>query len=192
MVRPVKPALSMISRLPRLGPPYFARSGTAGPDTHTAARRCAREHDGGTRSSAYLYRRPHSLTRHARTCCGHPRLQSRSTTDGVDGRDEPGHDEVDGSPHYRRMRIAFGRRGVQRQNAVQPEVASRAAMAGIALAKFADRPGEKNRRGSGKLRRGKLVDGHYSAPPASFSKPPGITPTDSVLSGLTAIHYYEK
>jgi hypothetical protein len=31
-------------------------------------------------------------------CCGHPRLQGRATSKDVDGRDEPGHDDVDGSP----------------------------------------------------------------------------------------------
>jgi hypothetical protein len=51
---------------------------------------------------------------------------------------------------------------------------------------------QKNRRDSGKLRGEKLVDGHYSARPASFSTLPGITPTDSVLSGWIAVHYYEN
>jgi hypothetical protein len=33
-----------------------------------------------------------SLTRHGRTCCGHPRLEDHPKKD-VDGRDRPGHDE---------------------------------------------------------------------------------------------------
>ena len=163
MVRPVKPALSMISRLARLGPPYFAA--VARPHLTRAyqprARRCAGEHHSGTGSSAWPAR-SHSAQR----IIAHAfRLRTRTA-------------------------------GNLLQNAGHPEVALRGAMVGMALTKFADRPRAKNRdpncRDSGKLRRGKLVDGHYSAPPASFSKPPGITPTDSVLGGWTAIHYYEK
>src|SRR5205823_9909052 len=32
--------------------------------------------------------------RHARPCAGHPRLASLEREEGVDGRDEPGHDEL--------------------------------------------------------------------------------------------------
>jgi hypothetical protein len=35
-----------------------------------------------------------TLLRHARPCAGHPRLRSVSAPKGVDGRDEPGHDEA--------------------------------------------------------------------------------------------------
>lgn len=69
-------------------------------------------------------------------------------------------------------------------------------MVGIALAKFADRPGAKNRNpsggGGGKLRCAKLIGCHYSAWPASASKPPGITRRNNVLRGQIAIHYYKN
>ncbi|HRF07298.1 MAG TPA: hypothetical protein PL193_01445 [Xanthobacteraceae bacterium] len=34
-----------------------------------------------------------NLLRHAQPCAGHPRLVRPSAVKGVDGRDEPGHDE---------------------------------------------------------------------------------------------------
>jgi (1->4)-alpha-D-glucan 1-alpha-D-glucosylmutase len=35
------------------------------------------------------------LTRHARPCAGHPRLETQTKSEDVDGRDKPGHDEVE-------------------------------------------------------------------------------------------------
>jgi hypothetical protein len=44
-----------------------------------------------------LYQHSESLTRHARACRGHPRLRKPCKIEGVNGRDESGHDDVDGS-----------------------------------------------------------------------------------------------
>ncbi len=151
----------MISRLPRLGPPYFACSGTAAPGTPANRGRRAREHDGGP-SSYGPAGRSHSAQRLV--------------------------------AHAHRGRIPPA--GNLLRNTAHPEVVSGGAVVGIALAKFADRPGAKNRNpgggGGGKLRRAKLIGGHYSAWPASASKPPRITRRSNVLRGQIAIHYYKN
>src|SRR5712672_2889442 len=62
-----------------------------------------------------------SATRHARACRGHPRLRTRREKD-VDGRDKPGHDDVDRSravsrstPRSYRIPLSYGPGLVQRQ-----------------------------------------------------------------------------
>jgi hypothetical protein len=43
------------------------------------------------------------LRRHARPCAGHPRLNGRAKFKDVDGRDKPGHDELDLCPAMTRF-----------------------------------------------------------------------------------------
>src|SRR5438552_13608327 len=81
----------------RLVSPRNSTDATRSPRSTGVDRPCPGvEHQspGAGKGRFHQYKRPETMTRHARPRAGHPRLSSSGFKD-VDGRDEPGHGEVE-------------------------------------------------------------------------------------------------